>query len=178
MTNGSNIKMQRDKRSNLVLIGMPASGKSTLGVQLAKWVSRGFIDTDLLVQARAGESMQSFQDAHGMKAYRTLECDVANSLVCENCVIATGGSVVYCVAAMEHLQGMSRIIFLDVPMDEIKQRIGDTSERGVVISPGMTLDDLYAERRPLYLKYADIVIDCSGKSQDELLGEIRNYKPF
>ena len=160
-------------KSNIVLIGMPASGKSTLGVQLAKWVSMGFIDTDLLVQARIGESMQAFQDANGMAAYRTLECDVAGSLVCENCVIATGGSAVYCDGAMKHLQGIAKIIFLDVPVNEIKQRIGDTSERGVVIRPGMTLDDLHAERRPLYLKYADVTIDCTGKSQDELLAEIR-----
>ncbi|MBT3401543.1 MAG: shikimate kinase, partial [Rhodospirillaceae bacterium] len=87
-------------KSNIVLIGMPASGKSTLGVQLAKWLSMGFIDTDLLVQARAGESMQAFQDANGMDAYRKLECDTVGSLVCENCVVATGGSAVYCAGAM------------------------------------------------------------------------------
>ncbi|MEN8254280.1 MAG: shikimate kinase [Verrucomicrobiota bacterium] len=160
-------------KSNIVLIGMPASGKSTLGVQLAKWLSMGFIDTDLLVQARVGESMQAFQDANGMEAYRALECETVGSLVCENCVIATGGSAVYCEDAMQHLKSIAKIIFLDVPVGEIKQRIGDTSERGVVIQPGMTLDDLYEERRPLYLEYADVVIDCSGKTQDELLAEMR-----
>lgn len=160
-------------KPNIVLIGMPASGKSTVGVQLAKWLSMGFIDTDLLVQARAGMGMQAFQDANGMDAYQTLECETVSSLVCENCVIATGGSAVYCDGAMRLLNQIARIIFLDVPIDEIKQRIGDTSERGVVIKPGMTLDDLYAERYPLYLKYADAVIDCSGKGQDELLLEIR-----
>jgi shikimate kinase len=162
-----------DAKSNLVLIGMPASGKSTVGVQLAKWKSMGFIDTDLLVQARADESMQAFQDTNGMEAYRTLECNTVGSLVCENCVIATGGSAVYCDGAMQHLKKIATIIFLDVPVEEIKQRIGSITERGVVISPGMTLDDLHAERRPLYLKYADVVIDCSGKPQDELLMEIR-----
>jgi len=160
-------------KSNIVLIGMPASGKSTVGVQLAKWKSMGFIDTDLLVQARAGTSMQAFQDANGMEAYRTLECDTVGSLVCENCVIATGGSAIYCESAMQHLKKIAKIIFLDVPINEIKQRIGDISERGVVIKPGMTLDDLHVERRPLYLKYADEVIDCFGKRQDELLAEIR-----
>ena len=152
---------------------MPASGKSTVGVQLAKWLSMGFIDTDLLVQARAGISMQAFQDANGMEAYRELECGVAGSLVCENCVIATGGSAVYCDGAMRHLQSMAKIIFLDVPIHEIKQRIGDTSERGVVIRPGMSLEDLHAERHPLYLKYADVVLDCSGKPSDQVLAEIR-----
>lgn len=152
---------------------MPASGKSTLGVQLAKWMSMGFIDTDLLVQARAGESMQAFQDANGMDAYQDLECDTVKSLVCENCVIATGGSAVYCDGAMNHLKSLARIIFLDVPIDEIKRRIGDTSQRGVVMQLGMTLDDLYGERHPLYLQHADIVVDCSGKSQSELLAEIR-----
>lgn len=160
-------------KSNIVLIGMPASGKSTLGVQLAKWMSMGFMDTDLLVQARAGESMQHFQNAKGLDDYQTLECDTVKSVVCENCVIATGGSAVYCDSAMQHLKFIARIIFLDVPLDEIERRIGDWSERGVVIKPGMTLRDLYEERRPLYLKHADIVIDCSGKSQNELLTEIR-----
>jgi shikimate kinase len=163
-----------DAKSNIVLIGMPACGKSTLGVQLAKWMSMGFIDTDLLVQARAGMGMQAFQDAHGMDAYQTLECDTVKSVVCENCVIATGGSAVYCDGAMAHLKSLARIIFLDVPVEEIKRRIGDTSQRGVVMRPGMTLDDLYAERRPLYLKHADTTIDCAGKTPDELIQEIRD----
>ena len=152
---------------------MPASGKSTLGVQLAKWMSMGFMDTDLLVQARAGESMQTFQDRDGLQAYQTLECDTVKSVVCENCVIATGGSAIYCESAMGHLKSMAKIIFLDVPLDEIKRRIGDYSARGVVINAGMTLDDLYEERRPLYLNHADLVIQCSGKRPNELLSEIR-----
>jgi shikimate kinase len=160
-------------KSNIVLIGMPASGKSTVGVQLAKWLSMGFIDTDLLVQARAGESMQAYQDANGMDAYQTLECDTVKSLVCENCVIATGGSAIYCDDAMQHLQIHAKIIFLDVPIGEIKRRIGDTSERGVVIQPAMSLADLSDERHPLYMKYADVVIDCSSKTQDQLLDDIR-----
>jgi shikimate kinase len=162
-----------DDKSNIVLIGMPASGKSTVGVQLAKWMSMGFIDTDLLVQARAGESMQVYQDAHGLEAYRALECEVAGSLVCDNCVIATGGSAVYCNDAMKHLKSIARVVFMDVPMNEIIIRIGDYSGRGVVMEPGMTLDDLYAERLPLYRKFADFVIDCAGKTQDEILAEIQ-----
>ncbi|MBN2163032.1 MAG: shikimate kinase [Pontiellaceae bacterium] len=163
-----------DAKSNIVLIGMPACGKSTIGVQLAKWLSMGFIDTDLLVQARAGQSMQAYQDEHGMDAYRVLESETARLVVCENCVIATGGSVVYYAKAMEHLKSIARIIFLDVPFPEIVSRIGDTSERGVVMRPGMTLADLFAERRPLYLDYADQVIECSGKTQDDVLCEIRS----
>jgi len=152
---------------------MPASGKSTVGVQLAKWLSMGFIDTDLLVQARADTSMQAFQDANGMEAYRALECDTVGSLVCENCVIATGGSAVYCESAMKHLQSMAKIIFLDLPVTEVEQRIGGIAERGVVIQPGMTMDDLHVERHPLYMKYADVVIECSGKTSDQVLAEIR-----
>ena len=147
------------KKSNIVLIGMPASGKSTVGVQLAKWLSMGFIDTDLLVQARAGENMQAYQDANGMDAYRTLECDTVGSLVCENCVIATGGSAVYCDGAMQHLKARAKIIFLDVPEEEIKQRIGSMAERGVVIEPGMTLDDLHAER------YAQVRHDAANRTK-------------
>lgn len=161
-------------KNNIVLIGMPACGKSTIGVQLAKWLSMGFIDTDLLVQARAGESMQTYQDAHGMDAYRKLEADTAKSVVCENCVIATGGSVVYYPDAMAHLQSMARVVFLDVPLDEIKRRIGDMSERGVVIRPGMSLDGLFSERRPLYSSYADYVVECAGKTHDEILDAIRS----
>ena len=160
-------------KTNIVLIGMPASGKSTLGVQLAKWLSMGFIDTDLLVQARAGISMQAFQDANGMAAYQTLECETVRSVVCENCVIATGGSAIYCDDAMKHLKAIAQLIFLDVPVAEIKRRIGDTSQRGVVIKPGMTLNGLCEERRPLYLKHTDQTIDCAGKTPDELLSEIR-----
>lgn len=160
-------------KTNIVLIGMPASGKSTLGVQLAKWLSKGFIDTDLLVQARAGESMQSFQDRDGLEAYQELECDTVKSVVCENCVIATGGSAVYCEAAMEHLKSIATVIFLDVSLEEIKRRIGDFSERGVVIKPGMKLGDLYDERRPLYLQHADHIIQCLEKTPDDLLQEVR-----
>ncbi len=166
--------MSSVNKSNIVLIGMPASGKSTLGVQLAKWLSMGFLDTDLLVQARAGESMQAFQDANGLEAYQTLECETVQSVVCENCVIATGGSAVYCAGAMRHLKSTARIIFLDVSPAEIKRRIGDWSRRGVVIREGMTLEDLYDERRPLYLQYADLIIHCAEKTQHELLAEIRS----
>jgi shikimate kinase len=94
------------------------------------------------------------------------------SVVCENCVIATGGSAVYCDGAMSHLQGMAKVIFLDVPIGEIKHRIGDISQRGVVIKPGMTLDDLYAERRPLYLKYADETVECEGKTSNDLVAAL------
>jgi shikimate kinase len=161
-----------DGKSNIVLIGMPASGKSTIGVQLAKWLSMGYIDTDLLVQARAGRSMQAYQDAKGMEAYRTLECETVKSLICENCVIATGGSAVYCDDAMLHLKEIAAVVFLHVPIAEIKLRIGSIAERGVVIRPGMTLDDLEEERRPLYLKYADVAVECAGKTQQELLKTI------
>jgi shikimate kinase len=159
-------------KTNIVLIGMPASGKSTIGVQLAKWLSMGFIDTDLLVQARGGESMQSFQDENGMDAYQELECDTVKSVVCDNCVIATGGSAVYCDIAMAHLQDIAKIIFLDLPVAEVEQRIGSIAERGVVIRPGMTMEDLYHERHPLYMKFANEVISCSGKTPDEILREI------
>jgi len=162
-------------KSNIVLIGMPACGKSTIGVQLAKWLSMGFIDTDLLVQARAGGSMQAFQDANGMEAYQTLECDTVKSVICENCVIATGGSAVYCDGAMNHLKNIAKIIFLDVPVEEMKRRIGDISQRGVVIKPGMTLDDLYAERRPLYLKYAEEIIECEDQTPNDLVAAIRAF---
>ncbi len=136
-----------ESKTNIVLIGMLASGKSTVGVQLAKWLSMGFIDTDLLVQVRAGTSMQTFQDINGMDSYQTVECDTVKSLICENCVVATGGSAVYCDEAMKHLQSMAKIIFLDLPIVEVEQRIGSIAERGVVIQSNMTSGQMLTEIR-------------------------------
>ncbi len=159
-------------KSNIILIGMPSSGKSTLGVLLAKALSMSFMDTDLLIQAEAGERLQKIQNRIGMDAFRRLEGSVIEKVECENTVIATGGSAVYCAGAMEHLMSIGKIVFLDLPLNEIETRIGDPAARGVVMGDGMTLSDLYAERLPLYRKYGELTLSCSKKNHNELLDEL------
>jgi shikimate kinase len=159
-------------KTNCILIGMPASGKSTLGVLLAKRLSKRFIDTDLLIQVREGESLQAIQQRIGMEAFQSLECDLIAGLEAEHAVIATGGSAVYCNRSMNHLREMGTVIGLLVPLDEIERRIGDLSARGVVIKGGMTLADLYAERLPLIQKHADYLVDCSDRGHQALVDEI------
>lgn len=158
--------------TNITLIGMPASGKSTLGVLLAKALSMGFVDTDLLIQAHEGQRLHEIQQRIGMDAFQTLECDTVAALDCQNAIIAPGGSAVYCNRAMGHLRALGKIVYLNVPLAEIERRIGDLAERGVVMPPGMSLADLYRERAPLYQKHADHTIDCAGKSHEQLIAEI------
>ena len=158
--------------SNIILIGMPASGKSTLGVLLAKRLAKSFLDTDLVIQERAEMSLEALQESKGMAAFSTFECKILQSLDCRNTVISTGGSAVYSEAGMEHLQDIGRVLFLDVPLSIIKTRIGDLCERGVVMQGSASLDELFIERRKLYLKYASTVIDCADHLPHQLLAEI------
>ncbi len=159
-------------KRNIILIGMPSSGKSTLGVLLAKRLSMTFLDTDLLIQSEEGRRLQEIQNAVGMEAFRLLEGRIIENVACENTVIATGGSAVYCTQAMASLKQTGTTVFLDLPLDEIETRIGDPAVRGVVMQPGMTLADLYRQRRPLYRQYADLTLSCGGKSHDALLDEL------
>lgn len=150
------------QRTNLVLIGMPGAGKSTLGVVLAKRLGLGFVDTDLLIQMRSGRLLQEVIDKDGLAAFRSLEEQTLSEFDVCNAVIATGGSAVYSEAAMQHLADIGTIIFLDVPLAELEVRLLDMQTRGLVIDPGATLADLYAERRPLYRRWADLTIATHG----------------
>ena len=132
---------------SLVLIGMPA-WQSTLGVLLAKRMAMGFADTDLMIQEQAGMCLREYQALNGMDAFRVLEAEVLSSVASERTVLATGGSAIYYSEAMEHLKGLGPVLFLDVPLEVIRARIGDLGQRGVVMHAGQTLDDLFAERRP------------------------------
>lgn len=162
-------------KTNIVLVGMPASGKSTIGVLVAKALSMAFIDTDLLIQAREGSRLQTLQEREGMEAFQALECQTISGLACERSVIATGGSAVYCDRSMRHLRFLGSVIFLDVSFGEIERRIGNLSARGVVRKPGMTLRDLYDERLPLYQKYADLRVICAQKTQQQLADVVAEY---
>ncbi len=159
-------------RTNVVLIGMPGAGKSTVGVVLAKRLGRGFVDTDLLLQQRAGKSLQRIIDEDGQQAFRRLEEQILCAFAGRDCVVATGGSAIYSEMAMRHLAANGIIVFLDVPLAELQQRLHDMQNRGLVIGPGAGLADLYSERLPLYRCWADITIDGRGKNLEEVVDAI------
>lgn len=151
---------------NLVLIGMPGSGKSTIGVILAKKTSRDFVDTDVVIQSHEHRSLQDIVDKDGYMALREIEEKWVTSLAVENSVIATGGSVVYSDASMKNLSANGTIIFLDASLDTLKKRITDYDQRGIARRPDQSFEDLFAERSALYKKYADITIQSDGLNQD------------
>jgi shikimate kinase len=160
--------------SNIVLIGMPGAGKSTVGVILAKQTSRDFVDTDVLIQTRHGRSLQDVVDTDGHMTLRKIEEDVILSMDVALHVIATGGSAVYSDAAMDHLKSDGVAVFLDVDLGTIAKRIRDFDTRGIARAPDQSLEDLFDERHALYVKYADITIGCTGMDQDEICRAIRD----
>ncbi len=160
----------RDK--NIVLIGMPGVGKSTVGVLLAKALGRYFLDTDVLIQAIQGRSLQEIIDRDGLAAFCRIEEDYILCTDVANAVIATGGSVVYSEKAMRHLSDHGVIVHLDLPVEKIEQRIRNLPTRGVVMEKGQTIRSLYDQRQPLYRRYAQLTIDCTGKNHEQIVGEI------
>ena len=157
---------------NIILIGMPSSGKSTLGVLLAKRLGLRFVDSDLLIQESEGKLLHQLISEHGNEGFLEIENRVNKNIDENNALIATGGSVVYCDEAMEHLGRIGKVVYLYAPLDEIKRRLGDYSHRGVIMRHGNTLDEMYAEREPLYEKYADITVDVSAGDFGESLEKI------
>ncbi len=151
---------------------MPAVGKSTIGVLLAKATSRDFIDTDVFIQAKEGSSLQDIINRQGLKEFCRIEEHHVLTLSCQGKVIATGGSVVYSDAAMNHLMSCGFMIHLDLDLPAIKKRLTDQDSRGLVMTPGKTLDLLYEERLPLYQKYADVTVVCAGKTHERIVEEI------
>jgi shikimate kinase len=151
---------------NLVLIGMPGSGKSTIGIILAKKTSRDFVDTDVVIQNHEHRSLQDIVDKEGYMKLREIEEKWVMTLEAENSVIATGGSVVYSEASMKHLAEHGIIIFLDVHLDTLKKRITDYDQRGIARRPEQSFDDLFAERSALYNKYAHFTIESDTLGQE------------
>ena len=160
---------------NIILIGMPGSGKSTVGVVLAKKLGLRFVDSDLVIQEESGKLLHQLIEELGEEGFLALENKINARIQTKEAVIATGGSAVYGKAAMSHFKGMGTVVYLMLPYEELEMRLGDLYERGVVIKEGTTLRDLYEERRPLYEKYADIVIDCSGKDIRKVMEEIAGH---
>ena len=159
-------------KSNLVLIGMPGAGKSTVGVVLAKKLGYFFMDSDLVIQQREKRLLHEIMEAEGTDGFIEVENRVNASIQADRTVIATGGSVIYGNEAMEHLRQIGTVIYLKLSDKEIAHRLGDLNERGVVLKQNQTLTDLYQERTPLYEQYADLVVDCEGLQLREVVDKI------
>ena len=158
--------MNGSASANILLIGMPGAGKSTIGALLAQKLARPFVDTDALIEAGAGETLQAIVDRDGYLALRGIEEKKLSTLTYRAHVIATGGSAVYSPVAMAHLQQLGTIVYLQLDLPTIERRIVDFSVRGLVRRNDQSLADLYRERVPLYERYADITVACDGKSPD------------
>ncbi len=156
-------------KENLALIGMPAVGKSTVGVLLAKKMGFDFQDTDILIQTKEKMTLARIIEAKGLQAFLDIEAKHLKSLDCTGQVIATGGSVIYRAEAMAHLAKIATIVYLAVDLPILMTRLSDLVNRGVAINPGRGVDDLYKERTPLYDKFCDIKMDCGPMSPDQVV---------
>ena len=158
---------------NIILIGMPTSGKSTVGVILAKILGMKFLDTDLLIQSRTGKKLSEIIESEGSDGFLRIEEEVCSSVDAENTVIATGGSVVYGQDAMRHLKENGKTVYLQISLEELKQRLRDAKARGVVLREGVSLDGLYAERTELYARYADLIVSEEGLTLEETVSAVK-----
>lgn len=167
-------------KNNIVLIGMPGVGKSTVGVILAKILGYQFIDADLLIQEREGKLLKEIIEEQGVDGFVQVESEVNQSINSEKAVIATGGSVVYGKEAMEHLSDIAIVIYLELELPALTRRLGNLKKRGVVLRDGQTLKDIYNERVPLYNKYADIIVNehhCSiERTVEKIIKKLEEYK--
>ncbi|MBA3314728.1 MAG: shikimate kinase [Planctomycetaceae bacterium] len=153
---------------NIVLIGMPGSGKSTVGRPLANQLGYAFLDTDHVIEAGEDKPLGDVLAGSGIDGFIDLESRYICGLHCERTVISTGGSVVYCDAAMRNLKELGAVVFLDVPLEVLEARLADLAGRGVVIAPGQSIAELERERRPYYEHYADFVVACSDEPAAEV----------
>ena len=160
-------------KTNILMIGMPGAGKSTVGVLLAKDMSMNFLDVDVYIQGHEGRRLQDIIDNDGIETFKELEEKYLMDINVDKYVISTGGSAIYSEAGINYLKQTSVVVYLSINLDTLKERLGDFSTRGVVIKPGQTFLDLYEERCKLYSEAADLALDCNGKTQDEIVAEIR-----
>ena len=161
--------MQKD---NIILIGMPGAGKSTLGVLLARAVNYRFLDTDLLIQEREGRLLCEIIAEEGMARFLEIEGEVNAGINAERTVIAPGGSAIYSEKAMKHFSEIGTIVYLHVPVTELSKRLGDLKRRGVVLKEGQDLNDLYEERRVYYERYAQVTVDVTQNEIGDVLADL------
>ena len=152
---------------NYIFIGMPTSGKSTVGVLVAKALGMGFVDTDLVIQNRYQKKLSQLIEEKGVEGFKRLENEVNASIDAQNSVIAPGGSAVYGKEAMELFRAIGKVIYLRLPLEAVEKRLKNARARGVVMPEGYTLKELYDERVPLYEKYAHMIVDCDRETLDD-----------
>lgn len=158
---------------NITLIGMPAAGKSTVGVLLAKRLGYSFIDVDLVIQEKEGRLLKDIIKTQGLEGFLQIENRVNAELSANRSVIAPGGSVIYGDQAMRHLKSLGIVVYLKISYEELTRRLGDVEDRGVVLKPGMTLRDLYDERAAYFERYADLTVDEENKELGGVVDELR-----
>ncbi len=158
--------------SNIVLIGMPGCGKSTVGVILAKTLGIGFVDTDLIIQQRERRLLQEIIDNDGIEKFLDCEAEAVLSMNYDNSVVATGGSVVFREESMKHLKENGKIFFLNVSLPEIKSRLDNINTRGVAADKSQTIDDIFKQRYPFYEKHADYILDLNNSDVEETVEKI------
>ena len=157
---------------NIIFIGMPASGKSTVGVVIAKRLGYDFIDTDLLIQKQENRLLKEIIADVGNEGFLAIENQVNREVEAERAVISPGGSVIYCKEAMEHFKEIGTVVYLQVSFETINGRISNAKNRGVVLKEGQTLRDLYEERTKLFEKYADYIVSEEGLSLEETIDKV------
>lgn len=162
------------EKDNIILIGMPGAGKSTIGIVLAKAMGYKFIDSDLLIQEEAGCLLSEIIAERGVDGFNQLENDVNKKIDCHKTVIATGGSAVYGEEAMQHFREIGTVVYIKLSPERLACRIGDIEERGISIKEGQTLKSLYDERKTLYEKYAHVTVSTEGLSLRESMFRIKN----
>jgi shikimate kinase len=160
-------------KDNIILIGMPSCGKSTVGVVLAKALGYGFVDSDLVIQEHTGKLLSEIIDEQGVEAFNQIENEVNASLNYHKTVIATGGSVIYGKEAMEHLGKIGTVVYISLPYEVLCERIGDLTARGVSIHDGQSFRQLYEERLPLYQQYGEITVEAEGLSIREVVHALK-----
>lgn len=161
------------KKDNIILIGMPGCGKSTIGVVLAKAMGYDFLDSDIVIQKEKSATLEELIDEYGTDGFNDIENEINSKIDIHKTVLATGGSVVYGKEAMEHLKSIGIVVYIKLSCDAIERRLGNFKERGISIKEDQTLEDLFEERKPLYEKYADMIIDTSGLQIREAMAEIK-----
>ncbi len=164
--------MSDKKKSNIILIGMPTSGKSTVGVILAKILGYRFIDADIVIQEKEGRKLSKIIEEDGVDGFVEIENRINSEIEAERTVIATGGSVVYGKEAMEHYKEIGQVLYLKVSLEALKKRLHHAKQRGVVMKDGQTLESLYKERSALYEKYADLTVDEGRDSLEKVIGKV------